>query len=263
LPVAVRIARAMAELSLKERLQPALLDRLIDDERHVVIYRITVKKEDLQRLGLPAADLLAIFRAQGLRPQDNGTETDETHTWQLIALSSAAGPAQLRSFVIKPPGAPAGVTLQSFCSIESRTTLNPNLEPSARQIISMRKLRECVQRDLGWLLNTSNLAVTQDLSRYPHVERSVVNYGMPSLAGRMVTSVDPKIIAQRIRDAITTFEPRLQRVQVSPEKFEHPDEMTLSFRIEAELWGQPLPQHLVLRTSIDIDTGDVKVAEAS
>jgi type VI secretion system protein ImpF len=253
----------MADLSLKERLQPALLDRLIDDERHVVTYRIRVNKSDLQRLGLAASDLLAILRAQGLRPEGDGQETAETHTWQLVAMSSAAAPAQLKAFVIKPPGAPGGVTLQSFCAIESRTALNSQLEPGARHIISMRRLRECVQRDLAWLLNSSNIGAIQDLSRHPFVARSVVNYGMPSLAGRMVTSVDQQTTAQRIRDAIMTFEPRLRRVQVVPEKPKHPDEMTLSFRIEAELWGQPTPQHLVLRTSIDVDTGAVRIAEAN
>jgi predicted component of type VI protein secretion system len=36
----------------------------------------------------------------------------------------------------------------------------------------------------------------------------------------------------------------------------------LAFRIEAQLWGQPAPQHLVLRTSIDIDSGDVSIADS-
>jgi predicted component of type VI protein secretion system len=37
----------------------------------------------------------------------------------------------------------------------------------------------------------------------------------------------------------------------------------LSFKIDAELWGQPVAQHLVLRTSIDVDTGDVRISDAS
>jgi predicted component of type VI protein secretion system len=35
----------------------------------------------------------------------------------------------------------------------------------------------------------------------------------------------------------------------------------LAFRIEAQLWGQPAAQHLVLRTSVDVDSGSVAVAE--
>jgi type VI secretion system protein ImpF len=169
----------------------------------------------------------------------------------------------LKAFVIKPPGAPQGIELQAFCTIESRTSLNDQVDPGAKHMISMRRLRECVQRDLSWLLNTGNLAVVQDLSRYPLVARSVLNYGMPSLAGRMVTSVDVSVTAKRLQEAIATYEPRLSRVQVTPEVSKDSDEMTLSFKIDAELWGQPVAQHLVLRTSIDVDTGDVRISDAS
>jgi type VI secretion system protein ImpF len=255
----------MAELSLKERLQPALFDRLIDDERQITTFQITVTQEALQPLKLAADELLAILRSHGLRlePADGKATPADTFLWRFTAASGALSPSQLKAFVLKPPGAPQGIALQSFCTIESRTATNEQLEPGGKNMISMRRLRECVQRDLGWLLNSANLAAVQDLARHPFVARSVVNYGMPSMAGRIVTSIDPQVTAQRIRDAISIYEPRLSRIQVIPEKAKHPDEMQLSFRIEAELWGQPLPQHLVLRTSIDVDTGDVRVTEAS
>jgi type VI secretion system protein ImpF len=255
----------MAELSLKERLQPALFDRLIDDERYVTTFQISTRTARLQELKLSADQFLGVLRAQGLK-HDGGdsTRTDvETITWRLSAGAAAPSPAQLKTFVIKPPGAPQGIELQAFCTIESRTSLNDQVDPGAKHMISMRRLRECVQRDLSWLLNTGNLAVVQDLSRYPLVARSVLNYGMPSLAGRMVTSVDVRITAKRLQEAIANYEPRLSRVQVTPEPSKESDEMTLSFKIDAELWGQPVAQHLVLRTSIDVDTGDVRISDAS
>lgn len=255
----------MAELSLKERLQPALFDRLIDDDRYITTFQISTRTAKLQELKLPAEQLLGMLRAQGLKHDGaESTRTDvETITWRFSAGSVAPSPAQLKAFVIKPPGAPQGIELQAFCSIESRTSLNGQVDPGAKHMISMRRLRECVQRDLSWLLNTGNLAVVQDLSRYPLVARSVLNYGMPSLAGRMVTSVDVGVTAKRLQEAIATYEPRLSRVHVTPEVSKDSDEMTLSFKIDAELWGQPVAQHLVLRTSIDIDTGDVRISDAS
>jgi type VI secretion system lysozyme-like protein len=255
----------MAELSLKERLQPALFDRLIDEERYVTTFQISVRSETFQELKISAEQFLGVLRAQGLK--HDGAEsirTDvEVSTWRLSAGSTAPSPAQLKSFVIKPPGAPQGIELQAFCTIESRTSLNDQVDPGAKHMISMRRLRECVQRDLSWLLNTGNLAAVQDLTRYPLVARSVLNYGMPSLAGRMVTSVDTGITAKRLQEAIANYEPRLSRIQVTPEPSKDPDEMTLSFKIDAELWGQPVAQHLVLRTSIDVDTGDVRISDAS
>src|SRR3546814_4276554 len=49
-----------------------------------------------------------------------------------------------------------------------------------QQSQSARGLRESLLRDLGWLLNSRNLASVQDLSAYPEVARSVVNFGLRS-----------------------------------------------------------------------------------
>jgi type VI secretion system protein ImpF len=254
----------MVELSLKERLQPALFDRLIDADRHVITLRVSVRKSQLERLGITAPQLLAVLCAQGLK--HDGTQTPsadaESITWRLVGAGAALSPALLKTFILKPPGSPEGIELQAVCDIESRTALNEQVDPAARHMISMRRLRECVQRDLSWLLNTGHLAAVQDLSRYPHVARSVMNYGMPSLAGRMVTSVDPAITAKRIQEAIATYEPRLSRIRVTPEPPRDSDQMMLCFRIDADLWGQPIAQHVVLRTSIDVDSGDVQISDA-
>jgi type VI secretion system protein ImpF len=257
----------MAELSLKERLQPALLDRLLDDARYVTRYRITLAQDELSRLQLSLPDLLAILSAQGLKPDNDdsrATTSSETIALSLVAAGSSVSPAQIKTLVIRPPGAPQGVSLQSFCQIESIATLNTQPEAADKRNISMRKLREIVQRDLGWLLNSASLDTTEDLKPFPEVARSVLNFGMPSFAGTALHSIDPQATAQRIREAIETFEPRLGKVQVIPETDEERhDAMTLSFRIEGELWGQPVSQHVVLQTRIDVETGDVRIGEAS
>jgi predicted component of type VI protein secretion system len=41
------------------------------------------------------------------------------------------------------------------------------------------------------------------------------------------------------------------------------DALALSFIIEAELWGRPAPQFLQLRTSLDVESGDVSVVDAA
>ena len=40
-------------------------------------------------------------------------------------------------------------------------------EPREVRVFSVSKLRQAVLRDLGWLLNTCYLAVTEDLESYP------------------------------------------------------------------------------------------------
>jgi len=260
----------MAELSLKERLQPALLDRLIDDARYVTIFEITYDRHELSKLKLSQQDLIGILASQGLRRSDADDESSaataelDRISLKFAATSGGVSPAQLKLLILKPPGAPQGVTLQSFCTIEWQSTLNQQLESGDKGMISMRRLRESVQRDLVWLLNSASLDTLEDLQNYPHVARSVLNFGMPSFAGTALHSMDVKDTARRIREVIEQFEPRLSRVQVTPVTDDSKaDEMTIAFRIEAELWGQPSPQHLVLKTSIDVESGDVLIGESS
>jgi type VI secretion system protein ImpF len=79
-----------------------------------------------------------------------------------------------------------------------------------------------------------------------------------------MSSIDPQVTAERIARAISAFEPRLSSVRVTPERHKQGEEgFAVSFQVEAELWGQPVSQHLVLRTSIDLNSGEIRVSEAA
>src|SRR5215467_10607027 len=205
----------MADLTLTDRLQPALLDRLLDDERTIALVRIAVETATLERLQLPLVGLIDILRAQGLTLQEQRAASAGTEL-RLIASRARVNPAQLRALMVRPPGAPQGVALQSFASVEFASIPNPEIEPAERRMLSRARLRECVHRDLRWLFNSMNLASSEDLTAVPEVAASVLNYGLPSFAGRMTTSIDLGEAAERLRRAIELFEPRLREVRVSP-----------------------------------------------
>jgi len=143
-------------------------------------------------------------------------------------------------------------------------------DPEARQesrdkrVLSPSRLRECVRRDLTWLFNTTSLTAVQELTMSPEVLASVVNYGMPDLAGRTAASVDVRALEQIICKVIWDFEPRLikssvkVRIVTDEQKMNH---NAMLFDIEAELWAQPLPLRLFLRTEIDLENGGVSVAD--
>lgn len=137
-------------------------------------------------------------------------------------------------------------------------------ESRDKRVLSPSRLRECVRRDLAWLLNTTHLAALQDIARYPEIQRSVLNYGMPDLAGRTISSVDVRAMERLLARVIADFEPRLMkssvkvRVIADAEKMNH---NAMCFQIEAELWAQPLPLRLFLRTEIDLETGGVNVVD--
>jgi type VI secretion system protein ImpF len=138
------------------------------------------------------------------------------------------------------------------------------VESRERRVLSPTRLRDSVLRDLGWLFNTTNLASLQDLSGTPEAARSVLNFGLPDLAGHTTSSVDVPRLEGLLRQAIWDFEPRLIPSSVQVHLTVNPDEMShnsMSFVIEARLWAQPMPLRLYLRTEIDLEDGDVRIAE--
>ena len=137
-------------------------------------------------------------------------------------------------------------------------------ESRERQVISLAKLREAVLRDLGWLLNTDSLSSTEDLSDYPEVSNSVLNYGMPSLSGHTISGAVLKGLERLVKESICNFEPRLIPNTVKVKVVVSPEEMNgnaMSFSIEGQLWAEPAPLHLVLRTDIDLGNGSVVVRD--
>ncbi|MGH8444679.1 MAG: type VI secretion system baseplate subunit TssE [Solimonas sp.] len=132
------------------------------------------------------------------------------------------------------------------------------------RVMSAQRLRESVLRDIGWLLNAIHLEACEDLSDFPEVAASTVNYGIPDLSGMIVQGADLPALQLAIRDAIARFEPRISAGTLHVELEAQPDQMsrrTLSFRIEGEMWAQPMPLALYLKTEVDLENAQFRVAE--
>ena len=139
-------------------------------------------------------------------------------------------------------------------------------ESPDRRVLSLDKLRDAVRRDLGFLFNTTRLAAVQDLADYPRVERSTLNFGLPDYAGRPVSTLDKNEVARGVKRAILEFEPRLVRQTLRVDIVTNPDEHgrnALRFEIKADLWCQPLPVRLYLRTDVNLEDGEARVTDAS
>ncbi len=140
------------------------------------------------------------------------------------------------------------------------------VESRDKRVLSPYKLRESVRRDLSWLFNTTNLASVVDLDKYPQVESSTVNFGLPDLTGRTAGSIHIPTLEKLLRRAIWEFEPRLLKDTVRVKLIRDTNNYSpnaLVFTIEAELWAQPIPLRLFLRTDVDLETGEIAVTDAS
>ena len=137
-------------------------------------------------------------------------------------------------------------------------------EARERRIMSMRSLREGVLRDLAWLLNTTNLTSVSERFRLPHVANSVLNYGLPDLSGASLAGMNTTDLERAIRQAIWDFEPRLIRSSVSVRAVPTLDSITrITFEIEADMWAQPYPERLYIKTELDLDQAHISLAETS
>lgn len=137
-------------------------------------------------------------------------------------------------------------------------------ESREKRVISATRLRDCVTRDISWLLNCVNLGTGVELDDYPEVARSVVNFGIPDLTGAALSGINRDLLQRKVREAVLAFEPRLTgntlRVTVNAHD-SRMDRQALVFKIESEMWAQPIPLNLYLKTEVDLETGKFHVSE--
>ena len=153
-------------------------------------------------------------------------------------------------------------------SLLDRLTDNDSKNPTeAREfkVLTLRQLRQNVLRDLSWLMNCTHLDADEDLSGWPAIRRSVLNFGIPALAGNCASATDARALRQDIREAIIAFEPRLLpesvKVQAIVGNASTMGRNVLSFEIQAQLWAQPAPVELLMRTEIDLESGRATVED--
>lgn len=134
-------------------------------------------------------------------------------------------------------------------------------ESADKRVLSLNQLRASVLRDLGWLFNSTRL-MDPETAPYPEVAHSVVNFGLPGLAGYTASNLDITELERMLTETIADFEPRILRHTLVVRAHTAEDEMShnaVSFEIEGDLWADPVPMRLLMRTEIDLESGHVRV----
>lgn len=218
----------------REAVQPSLWDRLIDDLPGLLGETAHRRRELASELG---ADRLAALLEGGRRA---------------LEQDAALGDRQRRAMTVLQ----AQLARRAF--LEERGI-----------VVTADVLREAVRRDIEELFSQERLQARYLLSRgergdqpdpddlladFPHVRRSVLNFGVPSFAGHRARDFDADSLARELRDVIATFEPRLKRDTIRV-AVDTSDRSGLRVRIEGQLMVSPVPERLRLVTTIDLDNG--------
>lgn len=147
--------------------------------------------------------------------------------------------------------------------LDRLTDMEPAQKSEGREdrVIDVRRLRIIIQRDLAWLLNASNQDTLIDADIYPHVATSVLNYGVRDFTGDFSTKLRVDDIRKAIARAIELFEPRINEgtLEVILRQSEDINQSVVDFDIRADIWAQPLPMELYLRSRVDLITGHLSL----
>jgi type VI secretion system protein ImpF len=238
----------MPRTDRRERLQPSLLDRLADEVQGI--------EREMKRVRLTLLPQLDEARKETLA--------------SLVDPERPNAPRESELACFAELGSDVAELVHQLVSLEHRR----QRELKTRVVVSPERLQACVLRDLTWLLNTHQLSwhsdgasdptssrAAFDIEAYPHTAASVVNFGIPALAGR--TPIDPEVVARDLEQAIRRFEPRLRAgtVRVSPVAEAQIGHL-IAFDIEAVLWSEPVPLRLLMRTLIDLENGAASLRPA-
>jgi len=206
----------------KERLLPSLLDRLTDDDP--INKSIDLQKKSIQKIEKSLAEL--VEKSQTI-------DTVQANN-QRIKLQQQLDQARAKYNVL------------------------------SASISSLSKMDACVKRDLDWLLNARQYSPQEDLDDYPEIKQSVLNYGLPDLTGKTAAGLDLRNMERLLKNAILNFEPRIirrtlnVRIMADETLFSH---NAITYEIEGELWSEPVPLHMHLRTEFELENGSVSVVD--
>lgn len=152
------------------------------------------------------------------------------------------------------------------CLLDRLTDDDPQAraESRDRRVVSPAAFRRAVLRDIAWLLNTATRLKDEEMADLEQVDSSTLNYGVPDRCGQTGSGIDAHAVERTIAEAIKRFEPRIQpntlRVKVNIDR-EHMGVRALQLSIEGQMWSQPMPEHLYMKTELDLQTGTIALED--
>ena len=149
------------------------------------------------------------------------------------------------------------------CLLDRLTDDEPEVTREGRDqhVVSMRKYRNAVLRDIEMLFNSRAYPLHEMIYEFGEVARSVLNYGILDLSGASISGSNASELETQLKQALKNFEPRISHKALSVRVVSSADAgdvRTLFFEISGDLWAHPLPDHLFIKTEVDLETGHCK-----
>lgn len=146
------------------------------------------------------------------------------------------------------------------CLLDRLTDDDPGNPQESRnqRVMSLQRYRQAVLRDLAWLLNTYANSEEAGFDVFEEIPSSVLNFGVQNVAGMTASSMNVDEMRYHVTEALRRFEPRILSNSISINMAIDLAEMSsrsIQFEIRGDLWAQPIPEALFIRTQMDLETG--------
>jgi type VI secretion system protein ImpF len=125
-----------------------------------------------------------------------------------------------------------------------------------RTPIDERELKAEVERDVDALMNHVAIDSTIDLEAFPHVRRSILNFGFPDIAHRSLDELESRDLDGEIVAVLRQYEPRLIPGTIHVTRDRSPEANSeLRYIVDGHLLCQPLNVPIEFLAKFEATTG--------
>lgn len=142
-------------------------------------------------------------------------------------------------------------------------------ESELEYAVDKKQMMNIVRRDLAFLFNTSSIEREVVRDDYPMVACSVINYGIPPLAGEHMASKSWQEMEGIIRRAIIDFEPRIIAKSLLIRPVSNLAQLgdkvynMMAFTVKGQIYLEPYPLEFTMQSAVDVENSRFKVIKFS
>ncbi len=225
--------------SRTEAVQPSLWDRLVDDLPGIVAETDRQRADLVARIGAAKVETMLAGGARQVEAAEGFDADTRRDLHQFLAQMARRAFLEERGIVVNAS------VLREAVRRDIEALFNVERFESGLQLSDLEQVGYDTPQDI--------------IADFPHVRRSVLNYGVPSFSGRSITDFDLAALAKELREVIAVFEPRLKRDTIRV-KVAQGDRTGMRIEVDAMLMLSPVPERLRLSTMIDLDNGRATTA---
>lgn len=132
-----------------------------------------------------------------------------------------------------------------------------------REGTTEESLRRHLSNDLASLMNTISLDAVEDLSDYPYIQKSIVNFGFGDLSSLSDKGYAASEMSRFIRDTLIRHEPRLipSTIEINVNKDAQSVTQRLTFDIAADMVASPVDVPLDFVAEVDMGAGKIQMTK--